>query len=77
MKATAHLDAGLVICVLDALDECEESERNAFIRELGVFHQARLGMKAQLKFLITSRPYSEIRGAFGHHGGSAKNRKNP
>jgi hypothetical protein len=65
MKATADPDAGRVICVLDALDECEESARHVLIQELGGFHRARRGMKAQLKFLITSRPYFEIRGAFG------------
>ena len=65
VKVAADPDAGRIICVLDALDECEESARQALIQELSGFHRARHGMKTQLKFLITSRPYSEIRGEFG------------
>lgn len=57
-------EAGLVICILDALDECEESDRNVLIQEIGAFY--RIENETRLKFLITSRGYSDIRSNFGY-----------
>jgi len=59
-KAAADSAAGEVVCVLDALDECEESERNILIEVLGTFYSHGEKMRTKMKFLLTSRPYSEI-----------------
>jgi ABC-type phosphate/phosphonate transport system substrate-binding protein len=58
--------AGDVICVLDALDECNEQEQQRLIKALENFclHQRTLFSASRLKFLITSRPYFEIRREF-------------
>ncbi|PWW76753.1 hypothetical protein C7212DRAFT_351954 [Tuber magnatum] len=59
VKAIAEGRAGDVICVVDALDECEEGTRAQLIR-----HITRLPASQTpdipLKFLVTSRPYHEI-----------------
>ncbi|KAL9100922.1 MAG: hypothetical protein Q9163_003758 [Psora crenata] len=58
--------AGDVICVLDALDECDEQERLELIKALEDFclpHQS-LFSASRLKFLLTSRPYFPIRREF-------------
>ncbi|EPE31353.1 alpha/beta-Hydrolase [Glarea lozoyensis ATCC 20868] len=66
VKATTDPDAGQVVCVLDALDECEESTRKALIQKLGELDLTRHEMrtKTKLKFVVTSRPYENIRRAF-------------
>jgi len=58
--------AGDVICVLDALDECNEQEQQRLIKALENFclHQRTLFSASRLKFLIISRPYFEIRREF-------------
>ena len=63
-KATTDPKAGKVVCILDALDECEERARNDLIRKLTDFHSMRGRKAAKLKFLVTSRPYSSIEGTF-------------
>lgn len=55
------------ICVLDALDECKETDREQMIIKLAEFHQyrgRRPKRKAWLKFLVTSRPYENIKDQF-------------
>ena len=52
-----------VTCVLDALDECRENDRRILIRFLTDFYTRscrKSSRKGQLKFLVTSRPYSDI-----------------
>ena len=52
-----------VTCVLDALDECRESERTAFIQLLKAFYRFSFQVaprSSRSKFLITSRPYNDI-----------------
>lgn len=62
-KATSNPKAGEVICILDALDECAKEERYRIIDILSAFYgQSRSG--SQLKFLVTSRPYSDIERRF-------------
>lgn len=52
VKATSHQET---ICVLDALDECQDQERKQLISAIA-------SAKAHsLKFLLTSRPYEYIR----------------
>ncbi|RAH82828.1 hypothetical protein BO86DRAFT_284296, partial [Aspergillus japonicus CBS 114.51] len=50
---------GEVICVLDALDECEKVGRGRLIEELVRSSQGGLGT-GNVKFLVTSRPYLDI-----------------
>jgi ankyrin repeat protein len=58
--------AGNIICVLDALDECNDQEQPRLLERLEDFC---LGPRtsssaSRLKFLVTSRPYFEIRRRF-------------
>jgi ankyrin repeat domain-containing protein 50 len=60
--------SGSIICVLDALDECEQSTRLRLIKKLTNYYsrsQARNG----LKVIITSRPYMSISDALFYNGG--------
>ncbi|KAI4122622.1 MAG: hypothetical protein LQ338_005716, partial [Usnochroma carphineum] len=58
--------AGDVICVLDALDECDEHEGETLVEALESLcvHQQTLFSTSRLKFLVTSRPYYYIRRSF-------------
>jgi hypothetical protein len=61
--ATTDPVADGVTCVLDALDECREDDRRTLIRFLTDFYTRscqKSSRKGQLKFLVTSRPYSGI-----------------
>ncbi|GAM37811.1 hypothetical protein TCE0_033r08046 [Talaromyces pinophilus] len=52
--------AGSVIIVLDALDECAESELSDLVRNVArQFHNNKLS-HGKLKYLVTSRPYEQI-----------------
>ncbi|KAI0547961.1 hypothetical protein F4679DRAFT_341114 [Xylaria curta] len=61
-------NAGEIVCVLDALDECKGDERNIIINKLKDFF-SETGQASQrtckLKFLITSRPYDTIERSIG------------
>ena len=63
MAAATDLEGSKIVCVLDALDECQQDDRDKLIRKLEEFYQAparhsRTG--PSLKFLVTSRPYRQI-----------------
>jgi ankyrin repeat domain-containing protein 50 len=67
IKAATDFKAGEVICVLDALDECEESGRYGIITALNTFYRKVTSFELksfQLKFLVTSRPYLDIERRF-------------
>jgi ankyrin repeat protein len=64
MKAMTDQRAGEVICVLDALDECEESGRYEIIRALDAFYSSSEHTTSNLKFFVTSRPYFDIESRF-------------
>lgn len=52
-----------IICVLDALDECQESSRKTIIAKLSNFYgkiESDKDRKLVLKFLMTNRPYANI-----------------
>ncbi|EGX47525.1 hypothetical protein AOL_s00083g334 [Orbilia oligospora ATCC 24927] len=49
-----------IVCLLDAIDECEGSGRIQLVKELSKLDGPR-GLAPNLKFLLISRPYSEIR----------------
>ncbi|KAI0155631.1 hypothetical protein BJ166DRAFT_467969, partial [Pestalotiopsis sp. NC0098] len=56
-------DAGEIVCVLDAFDECLQDERNQLMTKLKEFfsnNRAESQRNCRLKFLITSRPYDTI-----------------
>ncbi|KAI0967855.1 hypothetical protein F4678DRAFT_465114 [Xylaria arbuscula] len=56
-------DAGEIVCVLDALDECNEKDRNDITAKLEDFYSG-TGQAShrtcRLKFFVTSRPYDTI-----------------
>ncbi|OJJ42568.1 hypothetical protein ASPZODRAFT_49644, partial [Penicilliopsis zonata CBS 506.65] len=62
---TATSDPALVntICVLDALDECRPDDRDRLLQKFTSFHQKTHSSAhgTWLKFLITSRPYHDIK----------------
>jgi hypothetical protein len=60
-EAALHPDAGEVVCVLDALDECRPKERNELIKAINEFYLTpRNQVSCLLKFFLTSRPYVDI-----------------
>ena len=63
MQVAANPDACEIVCVFDALDECQDNDRKQFIAAVRVFYSPDL-KKQNLKFLITSRPYDHIRRGF-------------
>lgn len=62
VMASQQRDAGEIVCILDAFDECEDTERRKLAQALSDFY----GMKNEtknnvnLKFLVTSRPYHKL-----------------
>ena len=66
-NAAADIRAGEIVCVLDALDECEEAQQITLIEKLKTFYgrAENSGVpKQKLRFLLTSRPYRNIRTQF-------------
>ncbi|KAF2477159.1 ankyrin, partial [Lindgomyces ingoldianus] len=55
-------NAGEIICLLDAIDECEDQGRSQLARKLCQLYGTRRDFN--LKFLLTSRPYGVIRRGF-------------
>ena len=65
--AAADFRAGEIVCVLDALDECEEAQQITLIETLKTFYGRAEDSgvpKQKLRFLLTSRPYRNIRTQF-------------
>ena len=62
LKSAADPQAGDIICVLDALDECEENARNQLMDKLFYFISQEIYQhpSLKLKFLVTSRPYDRL-----------------
>ena len=56
--------AGEILCVLDALDECEENGRESLIKSLNSFLSTMKDQTGRLKFIITSRHYYHIEERF-------------
>ena len=66
-NAAADARAGEIVCVLDALDECEEAQQITLIEKLKTFYSEAEDSrvrKQKLRFLLTSRPYRKIRTQF-------------
>jgi len=67
MKVVADPNAGEIVCLIDALDECRAESRNVFLRTLIDFYEherVSTTSTTRLKFIITSRPYSDIHEEF-------------
>ncbi|OLN95506.1 Vegetative incompatibility protein HET-E-1-like protein 16 [Colletotrichum chlorophyti] len=67
LAAATDEHAESVICVLDALDECQGGDRRKLIAFLTGFYTRRSTKsqrRSHLKFLVTSRPYQEIENSF-------------
>jgi ankyrin repeat protein len=63
LDAAGKPEAGEIVCLLDGLDECEESARYKLIDKLKAFYSGEKSGVA-LKFLVTSRPYYDIERRF-------------
>lgn len=55
---------GAIICLLDALDECQNVDRKLLLALLKKYH-SRDRRAGKLKFFITCRPYDDIEQSFG------------
>jgi ankyrin repeat domain-containing protein 50 len=65
INAAEDESAGEIICLLNAFDECEQHGRSQLATALCRLYGAQsTRIKANLKFLLTSRPYDGIRRGF-------------
>ncbi|KAK4182277.1 hypothetical protein QBC35DRAFT_518914 [Podospora australis] len=65
ISAAKDENAGEIICLLDALDECEDQGRSQLAEALcRLYGPESTARNFNLKFLLTSRPYDGIRGGF-------------
>ncbi|KAL7928822.1 hypothetical protein V8C35DRAFT_317137 [Trichoderma chlorosporum] len=62
LKVAEDGNAGEIVCLLDAIDECEDRGRSQLARALQTLYNT--GRNFNLKFLLTSRPYGNIRHGF-------------
>jgi ankyrin repeat protein len=63
LSAVTDPEVGDVLCIFDALDECDENTRFTFTNSMaGFYHRSK--QNENVKFLFTSRPNSGIRNAF-------------
>jgi hypothetical protein len=62
ISAAEDKNAGEIICIFDAIDECEDRGRSQLMQALCKLYGTRTDFN--LKFLVTSRPYSGIRRGF-------------
>ncbi|KAG7404322.1 Ankyrin repeat domain-containing protein 50 [Fusarium oxysporum f. sp. rapae] len=62
VMASQDQNAGEIVCILDAFDECEDQERRELAQALRKFYDADNDTRnsVNLKFLVTSRPYEKI-----------------
>ncbi|KAJ5903859.1 hypothetical protein N7504_006242 [Penicillium tannophilum] len=68
-QAATDPTVGQIVCVLDALDECNEDDQILLIETITNFYHrskddSRVDDRPKLKFLLTSRPYSQILSQF-------------
>ncbi|UPK91877.1 hypothetical protein LCI18_002812 [Fusarium solani-melongenae] len=59
VSVSTYHDSGQIICILDALDECEEQDRRLVVETINNFYLEK-GTNMNLKFLVASRPYVNI-----------------
>jgi hypothetical protein len=67
---SADLQAGEIVCIFDALDECRQSELRILLQKLCSFYAdcPSSSDKIALKFLVTSRPLQNIEDEFDDLG---------
>ncbi|KAF2790688.1 hypothetical protein K505DRAFT_351801 [Melanomma pulvis-pyrius CBS 109.77] len=71
IKAASDPKAGEVVCILDALDECEGSGQKEIITALNNYYTNDFKQTpSKLKFLVTSRPYLDIERQFNQLTGN-------
>ena len=66
-NASNDTEAKPIVCILDALDECREADRQRLITLLCEFYDQAsetLSTTCWLKFMVTSRPYEDIQNGF-------------
>ena len=64
-KCAQDSEAGQIICVIDALDECEKDSRSQLLEKLrSFFSEEHDSSSYKLKFLVTSRPYDDLEDGF-------------
>ncbi|KAF3931908.1 hypothetical protein ABW20_dc0100432 [Dactylellina cionopaga] len=59
---SAAKNGGEIVCIFDAIDECEDTGRTQLAQALCKLYNTRMSLN--LKFLLTSRPYGGIRQSF-------------
>lgn len=67
IHAAQSFSDGQFICVLDALDECEEAASKTLMKSIRTFYSAQESddrKACKLKFFVTSRPYQDQRSLF-------------
>jgi ankyrin repeat protein len=62
VEAADHEEAGEILCILDALDECKSEDCSRLINALLDLQHTKKA--PNLRFLLTSRPYGTIRRSF-------------
>ncbi|CAG8121832.1 unnamed protein product [Penicillium salamii] len=63
LKVAKSPNAGEIMCIIDALDECEKTELHQLSQALEEFYCGH-HESSSLKFLVTSRPYTHIQRGF-------------
>jgi hypothetical protein len=61
MEIAASDNVGEITCVLDALDECQQPDRDELLRAIGEFYASKQSGNLRLKFLPTSRLQENLR----------------
>lgn len=66
MRVVNHKDAGEILCILDALDKCEEQGRFRILEALCETYSrdGRWNLVSRFKVIFTSRPYLDIQQHF-------------
>lgn len=64
LTVAQHPEAGEIVCIVDALDECQEKDKDIFIHSLNDLYSSQNNFESQLKFLVASRPYYDIEESF-------------
>ncbi|KAF7547354.1 hypothetical protein G7Z17_g7786 [Cylindrodendrum hubeiense] len=63
ISSACRYSSGVIVCVLDALDECKDTGRRVLLSALNNLYISGTG-NFNLKFLVTSRPYFNIEREF-------------
>ncbi|KAL7824032.1 hypothetical protein V8C26DRAFT_384656 [Trichoderma gracile] len=64
LRCSSTADCGEIICLIDALDECQEESRKMLIDGIKGLYQHSSKRPSRLQFLVTSRPYDDIELSF-------------